>query len=85
MASKTISVTQAVYDLLTRFKLPHESFGDTIKRLCEEKTAISIYEWVNSRQLWADMTEDEFNEIKGNIKDIRRQLTIQEVNVNDGG
>lgn len=43
MASKTISVTNEVYDLLSRFKLPNESFGDTIKRLCEAK---SIYDWV---------------------------------------
>lgn len=85
MASKTISVTKEVYDLLTRFKLPHESFGDAIKRLCEEKTANSVYQWVNSRTLWSNMTDEEFKEIQGNIKDIRKQLTIQEVDMNNDG
>ncbi len=85
MASKTISVTQEVYDLLSRFKLPHESFGDAIKRLCEEKTAVSLYEWVINRSLWSDMSEEEYKQIKNNINSIRERFTIQEVNIDDDG
>ena len=85
MVSKTISVTQEVYDLLSRFKLPHESFGDAIKRLCEEKTAVSIYEWIINRPLWSDMPEEEYKQIKNNISGIRERFTIQEVNIDDDG
>jgi len=83
MVSKTISVTKEVYDLLSRFKLPHESFGDAIKRLCEEKTASSVYQWVNNYPLWSDMTDDEFKEIQENIKDFRKHFSVQEVDFND--
>lgn len=85
MASKTISVTKEVYDLLSRFKLPHESFGDVIKRLCEEKTAVSIYEWAVNNPLWSDMSEDEFKQIKSNINSSRGRFTIQEVDIDDDG
>lgn len=83
MASKTISLTNEVYDLLSRFKLPNESFGDAIKRLCEEKSAKSIYEWVKNRDLWSDMSEDELNEIKKNINTRRGNFTAQEVSLDD--
>ena len=85
MASKTISVTLEVYDLLSRFKLPHESFGDVIKRLCEEKTAVSIYEWVINCSLWSDMSKEEYKQVKNNINGIRERFTIQEVNIDDDG
>ncbi|MFQ5977017.1 MAG: antitoxin VapB family protein [Candidatus Heimdallarchaeota archaeon] len=81
MASKTISVTKEVYELLARLKLPHESFGDVIRRLCEEKTARSVVEWANQRLLWADMSKTEYHQIQDNIKATRRQFHIQEVDV----
>ena len=83
LASKTISVTKEVYDLLTQFKLPHESFGDAIKRLCEEKTASSVYQWINNHTLWSDMTDEEFKEVKTNITGIRKCFSIQEVDFNN--
>ena len=64
MASKTISVTEEIYNLLSKFKLPHESFGDVIKKLCAEKTANNLIDWVNSQPLWSDMSEEEIENIK---------------------
>lgn len=74
MASKAISVTKEVYELLAHLRLPHESFGDVIRRLYEEKTARSIVEWANQRSLWADMSKIECHQIQDNIKAARRQF-----------
>ena len=59
MASKTISVTEEIYELLITLKLPHESFGEVIKRLCKEKSAESLSKWVDSQALWSDMDNSE--------------------------
>lgn len=79
MASKTISVTEEVYELLSRMKLPHESFGDVIKRLCEEKTAKSLVNWVSEKTLWSDMSKDEYEQVQSNINGVRKKLHVQEV------
>ncbi|MHA1166497.1 MAG: antitoxin VapB family protein [Candidatus Hodarchaeales archaeon] len=80
MVSRTISVTEEVYKLLSSMKLPHESFGDIIKRLCEEKIASSLVSWVSEKKLWSDMTEDEIKQIQDNIEDIKR-FRVTEVNL----
>lgn len=79
MASKTISVTNEVYELLSRIKLPHESFGDAIKRLCEEKTATSLYTWASKQNLWSDMSEEESKSFDETISNINKHYRIQEV------
>jgi predicted CopG family antitoxin len=81
MTSKTISVTEEVYELLSRLKLPHESLGDVIKRLCEEKTANSLIKWISEKPLWSDMSEEEYEQTKRNINDVRKKLHAQEVNL----
>jgi len=43
-------------------KLPHESFGDTIKRLCENFTAENLSKWLDTTEGWEDMTEEENDE-----------------------
>ena len=67
MASKTISVTEEVYQMLQNIKLPHESFGDIIKKLCEEKTVKNLLAWMDTDPLWSDMSEEEFSSIKKNL------------------
>ena len=67
MASKTISLTDEVYELLKNTKFPHESFGDAIKRLCEEKTAKSLVDWIRNEDLWTDLDDNVYNEIKDAI------------------
>jgi predicted CopG family antitoxin len=83
MASKTISVTKEVYELLSKFKLPHESFGDAIKRLCEEKSAKSLYEWVQNRELWSDMSEEELKNLKRDHNKLEMKFTPHEVYLDD--
>lgn len=74
MASKTISVTEEVYQMLKNLKLPHESFGDIIKKLCEEKTVKNLLTWIDSDPLWSDMSDEEFSLIKKNL--MREQSTF---------
>lgn len=50
MASKTISVTEDVYRLLKRVKLPNESFGDTIQRFIQNYSMKNIIEWYTTSQ-----------------------------------
>ncbi len=59
MTSKTISVAEDVYNFLKKMKLPRESFGDTIARLCKGKTSKSLHLWALSSQGWSDLTESE--------------------------
>jgi len=76
MASKTISVTEEVFNLLKNVKLKGESFGDTIKRLCEEKIAKSLVEWVKNHELWENMPDDEFAEFKSTISRKTSSFTV---------
>ncbi|MCY3410166.1 MAG: antitoxin VapB family protein [Candidatus Heimdallarchaeota archaeon] len=68
MASKTISITNEVYDLLSKFKLPDESFGDTIKRVFSEKLASHLISWVEENTLWSDMDDEEIKHLE-NVED----------------
>lgn len=68
MTSKTISVTEEGYNLLKRMKLPHESLGDTIERLCRNYPAENLTKWFETTDGWGDMTEEEFKEVTGAIK-----------------
>jgi len=67
MVSKTISVTEEVFKLLARMKLPGESFSQAIKRLVR-RGRIS-----ECAGLWSDMSEDELEEIRRNIGLMRNQ------------
>lgn len=74
MASKTISITNEVYDLLKKLKLPNESFGDTIKRICNEKFASHLITWIDDKTLWSDMEDDEYKELMASFKDIKYSM-----------
>ena len=74
MASKTISVTDKVYNLLKRMKLNHESFGDTIERLCKNYTAQNLADWVENNKGWEDMTDEEYKEFLDSIKKVQKEL-----------
>ena len=69
MATKTLSVTDDVYQTLKRMKLKGESFSDTIRRLAERG---SIAECAG---LWAEMTEEELQRVEGAISESRRGAT----------
>lgn len=79
MVSKTISITEEVYQMIKNIKLPFESFGDVIKKLIDEKTARNLLEWVNNVTLWEDMKEQELETIQ-NIGDREKtSFTITKV------
>ena len=68
MTSKTISVTEDVYNLLKKMKLPHERFGDTIERLCRNFSASNLMQWFETTEGWEDMTENEYSEVRDSIR-----------------
>ena len=68
MTSKTISVTEEVYNLLKKMKLPHESFSDTIERLCRNFSASNLMQWSETTEGWEDMTENEYSEVRDSIR-----------------
>lgn len=59
MTSKNISITEDVYEMLSRLKLEGESFSDAIRRLAK-RNRIS-----ECAGLWADMSDDEYEAIRG--------------------
>ncbi len=71
MTSKTVSLTEEVYNLLKRMKLPHESFGDTIARLCKNFTAENLIKWFDTTEGWEEMTEKEAEEFDNALKQFR--------------
>lgn len=77
MASKTISITNEVYNLLSKLKLPDESFGDTIKRICNEKLASHLIAWMDNEVLWSDMEDDEYQGLLNSFEEIK--YTMNEV------
>ncbi len=79
MASKTISVTEKIYEMLQRLKLPNESFGDVLKKLIEEKLAANLVEWVHANELWETMNEEELKSINLIQKRNQSSFTISKV------
>ncbi len=79
MTSKTISITNEVYNLLIKLKLPGESFGDTIKRICNEKLASHLINWINDKTLWSDMDAEEYQEFQASLKSM--EYTMNELNI----
>ena len=55
-------------------KLHHESFGDTIERLCSNYTAQNLADWIEKHRAWEDMTNGEYKEFMGAIKKIEKEL-----------
>jgi len=69
LASKNISITEDVYDLLSKMKLEDESFSDTITRLVKGGGKLS-----DCAGLWSDMDEEELWEILANTKEMRKTV-----------
>ncbi|MFP3952303.1 MAG: antitoxin VapB family protein [Candidatus Bathyarchaeia archaeon] len=58
MPSKNISITEDVYEMISKLKLEGESFSDVIRRLAERGR---IEECAG---LWSDMPDKEFQAIR---------------------
>ena len=78
MVSKNISITEDVYDLLSKMKLGDESFSDTIARLVKGGGKLS-----DCAGLWSDMDEEELGEIVTSIKEMRKTVdeSLQEAGI----
>ena len=69
LVSKNISITEDVYDLLSKMKLEGESFSDTIARLVKGGGKLS-----DCAGLWSDMDEEELREIITGVKEMRKTV-----------
>lgn len=67
MTSKNISVTDDVYELLSKMKLKNESFSDTIRRLAKRR---DLNEFAGA---WEDMTENEIQALNSELKELRNK------------
>ena len=65
MISKNISITEDVYEMLSRLRLEVESFSDAIRRLVKRG---SISECAG---LWEDMEEGEVEAIRDGVSTAR--------------
>lgn len=68
MTSKTISITEDVYDVLFQLRLEGESFSDTIRRLAKRDKLSEC------AGLWADLPEEEFEAIRDGLLEARKGL-----------
>lgn len=69
MVSKTISITEDVYNLLSKMKLEGESFSDAITRLIRSGGKLS-----ECAGLWKDMSKEELEELKSGVEEARRSV-----------
>lgn len=67
MTSRNISVTDDVYDLLTKMKLKNESFSDTIRRLAKRR------DLTESAGAWGDVPEDEMRAFAEGLRGLREK------------
>ncbi|MDF1540285.1 MAG: antitoxin VapB family protein [Candidatus Thorarchaeota archaeon] len=81
MTSKTISVTLDVYNLLKKMRLPGESFGDTIARLCKGKTSESLYLWTQTSEGWIDLTNEEHRLLDETLHDVQASFREERVDL----
>lgn len=81
MASKTISVTDEIYQMIKNIKLPNESFGDVIRKLIEEKIARNLLAWVDDNSLGEYMDENELQTINDVVNRKNSTFRITEVDL----
>lgn len=67
MVSKNISITEDVYDLLSKVKLEDESFSDAIARLIRSGGKLS-----ECAGLWKDMSKEELEELRVGVEEARK-------------
>jgi predicted CopG family antitoxin len=66
LTSKTISVSEDVYNLLKKMKLEKESFSSTIRRLVKGRRISDC------AGLWSDLPDTAIEEIKAGVMEIER-------------
>lgn len=73
MGTKTISITDEVYERLKALKGPSESFSDELRRLTSRR---SIWDFAGA---WNLVSDAEAKKIKGNIKALRKGTRLKDV------
>ena len=68
MATKTITITEDAYYVLSRNKLPSESFSQVIKRSFEKKRSI-----MDLCGVWADISDKDAESMKTTINTLRKE------------
>jgi predicted CopG family antitoxin len=68
VTSKNISITEDVYEMLSRLKLEGESFSEAIRRLARRSR---LSECAGS---WTDMSNEEYEAIRGSALKARGLL-----------
>jgi predicted CopG family antitoxin len=76
MGTKTISITDDVYERLKAMKTPGESFSDELRRLTTSKGSI-----LDFAGAWKDLSEEDSKKMKENIREKRKDKSrLEEVN-----
>ena len=70
MGTKTISIMEDVYELLSKNKKPNESFSQELRRLVPKKGNI-----MECAGLWAHMSDKEAEDMKKYIEDFSKKFT----------
>lgn len=70
MTSRNVSLRDEVYELVSREKIPGESFSDTLERLVKRRG--KLMDAVNS---WEEVDEEEIDKIEKNVEKVRKRFT----------
>lgn len=81
MTSKTLSVTEDVYNLLTKMQLPGESYADTIRRLCKSRSSFGLRLLVSAQKGWTDFSNEEVDSLENTLEYIRKSIEAEKVDV----
>jgi len=71
LTSKTISVSEDVYNLLKKMKLEKESFSQTIRRLVKDRKISDC------AGLWSDLPDTAIEEIKAGVMEVKRLASLE--------
>ena len=67
MGTKTISIMDDVYEILVKCKKPNESFSEELRRIVPKKGDI-----MECAGLWSHMSEEEAEDMKKTINQLRK-------------
>ena len=72
MSTKTITIMEDAYKLLSVRKYKNESFSDVIRRMVREKKDIMRFAGA-----WKNVSDNEIKDMKKTIADVRRKSTVE--------
>ena len=72
LTSKTISVTEGVYDIREKEKRPGESFSEELTRLVKDRGKIA-----DLAGAWSNLTDEELASIERGMEEIRKSANMR--------